>query len=280
VFIRGYTQDPSLDVVQERTEELEALASMAQSTHGFVPHRIHEDRGYALAGSGESVCVLPGTTDSPRDVLMAARELRGTGTRRLCVQVPPSALYRESFLKRALVEGVSHWVLYSEGRDSLEALTECAESLERCGFQWWITTPLGTLTPEWATALKSLSALGGYGLLIDGSADGFPWTKDQVRLASDLLGTLEKPSRRVSVVGVPACLLEGRVVNLLPSPLVVSPEPSKRLVQLPVCRTCRLSPHCPGTTRNRWEMPFMVPAPILGRPTHELPFPRNHEGWR
>lgn len=285
VFVRKYAQSPPLDLVEERTHELEDLREISQSPHCFGERLVTGDEGQELRllppelRGFESVCIRPTETASPRRVLEAIDHLRNEGVARLAIESPWSSLYRNAFLERAREAGVTHWIVRLQGGADEGDLANASEALDLHGYRWWVHVKLERLRELAPEVLWKALRGNSQGLVIDGAEPGSQWTLEDLTELTRVLREGEKRGISVATSGIPACLMEHSLQRILPTSLVRG-RGAKRLVQESACRSCQSSPHCPGTTRENWDRLGLRPEPRAGRPIQDLGVPKVAEGWR
>ena len=110
-FIRSYTQDPSRDVVIERTRQLEAVAQRAQSRHGLssIPcDATVEPLLDTLRSRGiRRVALRPTTETTPRQLLEGIKAARRQGFGVAAIQSTGAPFDRMAFVREAVRRGMS-----------------------------------------------------------------------------------------------------------------------------------------------------------------------------
>lgn len=283
-FIRSYTQEPSRELVVERTRQLEGVARRVSDRHGLsaIPSQRTPELFDRLRARGvQRLAVRPGPDTTPRELLegfAAARE-RGFGV--IGLETTGRPLNHAAFIRRAARAGMTHAVLVPGGPPG--ELEAAATELGRHALPWMLRLePSASELFELTSWLQKASQLGAAMVVL--TLDGLVEDDAGVSLATAAAAarrTIEaarKAGVPITVFGLPFCLLPDHVDDLAPSAPVVAltvdgkPTWAARMYQPPRCRSCALSPRCPGVpegalAREGEEVLIVQP----GRPNNESP---------
>ncbi|MCB9730285.1 MAG: radical SAM protein [Deltaproteobacteria bacterium] len=281
-FIRSYTQEPTRDVVIERTRQLEGVAVRARARHGVssvpAPHEgpLPELLDRLRARGVERVALRPEPTTTPRDLLTGFEAASRRGFSVVALETTGAPLDRAAFVQKARLRGFNHALLVPGGPGELRAAA--ADVLGEAGIPWvfHVEPQPGELSSA-VHYVAEASALGARAVVLDvatavDGADGVSLLA-AAAIARRAIEVGSDAGLPVLVHGVPFCHLPDLLDHLAASapilPLSLGGRPlwSAFVRQPPRCRSCALSNRCPGAPEGALAREGdAVLRPLHGRP--------------
>ena len=280
-FIRSYQQEPTREVVIERTAELENLVQKVRGQRVFpsltiTGEGLDHERSKSLRKRGiHRVVLRPGEGATPRHLLEGISQAKEDGFTLIAMATGGSPFDRVIFVKEALERGLTYAIL--EARGDGEELIRAGQLLGAAGIRWVLeVAPAGNRIFEcraWVERAVQSNAHGVY-LALD-HAMGGPEAVSVSEAAIAARRALEHGEALgigVYVYGLPYCTLAEQVDAML------SGLPWERgegvseipVAQVPACRACVWANKCPGGVSAALGVESgTVLAPVEGRPIDE-----------
>ncbi len=287
-FIRGYTQHPPRGVVAERTRQLEDVVRRASARHVLPVVDVGPDGRVDArpAGHRAGVVLRPTPTCTPRALLAAIAGARGADAPVVAAETAGPPFDRQGFVGRARASGLDVALVAVRGDPAAFRFDGAALRRGRLAWLLHLRPPPGELgrLSGWVEVARRQGALGVYAELRSALDDGAcldevaEAVRGAVRAARARSGGKGRGVRFVCW-GLPMCAAPEVAGHVLSAPLLAERAWSSELVQRPRCRSCRLSPRCPGAPRGLLEREGeQVLRPQGGRPVDDDA--RLEEDWR